>query len=274
MNYIFEEVVTIKKDSLSFVGLIVGLVMLFYGMSGGGVSLMAFVDIKSFVIVIGGSFAALLISFSMKEIKSIGNYIGVITRDTNRDKVEFISQIITLSKKARKEGMLSLESELENMEDPFLKKGIKFIVDGTEEDSLTVILESEIENYEERMKEGVKFFKQWGAYAPAFGMIGTLIGLIQLLGNMEDITKLVAGMAVALITTLYGSIAANLILLPFADKISLNTAKYIEYMIFEYKAIKCIRAGYTPKIIQETLSTYLNEKEREVLEENLKNEKR
>ena len=248
--------------------------MLFYGMSGGGVSLMAFVDIKSFVIVIGGSFAALLISFSIKEIKSIGNYINVVTRDTNRDKVEFITNIIEISKKARKEGMLSLEGEIDKIEDPFMKKGIKFIVDGVEEGSLTVILESEIENYEEKMKEGVKFFKQWGAYAPAFGMIGTLIGLIQLLGNMEDITKLVSGMAVALITTLYGSIAANLILLPFADKISLNTAKYIDYMIFEYKAIKCIRAGYTPKIIQEILSTYLDEKERELLQENIDGAKR
>ena len=263
--------ITIKKDSLSFIGIGIGIAMLFYGMSGGGVSLMAFVDVKSFVIVIGGSFAALLISFSMKEIKSISSYIGVISKDTNRDKVEFISNIIEISKKARKEGMLSLEQEIEKMDDPFLRKGIKFIVDGTEEDSLTVILESEIENHEERMKEGVKFFKQWGAYAPAFGMIGTLIGLIQLLGNMEDITKLVAGMAVALITTLYGSIAANLILLPFADKISLNTAKQIDYMIFEYKAIKCIRAGYTPKIIQEILSTYLDDKEKEILLDTINN---
>ncbi len=261
---------TLKKDSLSIIGIVVGIVMLLYGMIGD-VSLMAFVDIKSFVIVIVGSFAALLVSFSLNEIKAIGQYMNVVLKDTNRDRVSFIESVINLSKKARKEGMLSLEAEIENMEDPFLKQGIKLIVDGAEEDAIVNILESEMENYEERMKQGVKFFKQWGAYAPAFGMIGTLIGLIQLLGNMEDINKLVAGMAVALITTLYGAIAANLIMLPLADKISLNTSKTMDFIMLEYKAIKCIRAGYTPKMIQEILSTYLTDKEKEDLEGLLKN---
>lgn len=262
-----------KKDNLSMIGIGVGVVMLLYAASGSGTSLMAFIDFKSFVIVIGGSFAALLVSFSMKEIKSIGKYMGIVSRDTTRDRVFFIESIIEISKKARKEGMLSLESEVEKLEDEFLKQGIKLIIDGAEEDAIVAILESEIENYEERMKEGVRFFKQWGAYAPAFGMIGTLVGLIQLLGNMEDITKLVAGMAVALITTLYGAIAANLIFLPVADKISLNTTKCVDYINLEYKAIKCIRSGYTPKLIQEILSTYLTKEERVVLEEKLKNSK-
>lgn len=263
-----------KKDNLSIIGIVVGIAMLLYAVSGGGVSLMAFVDIKSFVIVIGGSFAAMLVSFSLQEIKSIGKFFGIVTKNTNIDKIVFIEEIIKISKKARKQGMLALESEIEKMEDEFLKQGIKLIVDGAEEDTLVSILESEIENYEERMKQGVRFFKQWGAYAPAFGMIGTLVGLIQLLGNMEDITKLVAGMAVALITTLYGSIAANLILLPVADKISLNVSKSVEFMMFQYKAIKCIRMGYTPRMIQEILSTYLDERLKITLEETLKNNKK
>lgn len=263
-----------KKDNLSFIGIGVGVVMLLYAVSGGGTSIAAFIDIKSFVIVIGGSFSALLVSFSLNEIKAIGKYMNIVTKDTNRDKVIFIENIIEISKKARKEGMLSLESEIEKMDDDFLKQGIKLIVDGAEEDTLVNILESQIENYEGRMKEGVRFFKQWGAYAPAFGMIGTLVGLIQLLGNMEDITKLVAGMAVALITTLYGAIAANLILLPLADKISLNTAKIIDYVMLQYKAIKCIRSGYTPKMIQEVLSTYLSEEEKTVLENKIKSSKK
>lgn len=263
-----------KKDNLSIIGIAVGVGMLLYAMSGGGTSLMAFIDIKSFVIVIGGSFAALLVSFSMNEIKAVGKYMTVVTQDTNKDKVGFIEQIIELSKKARKEGMLSLEADIEKMDDEFLKQGIRLIVDGAEEDAIVNILESLIDNHEEGMKQGVKFFKQWGAYAPAFGMIGTLVGLIQLLGNMEDITKLVAGMAVALITTLYGAIAANLILLPLADKISLNTAKSIDYIMLEYKAIKCIRAGYTPKMIQEILSTYLDEQEKMTLNTNLNNNSR
>lgn len=263
-----------KKDSLSIIGIVVGIAMLLYAMSGAGTSLMAFIDFKSLVIVLGGSFAAMLVSFSMNEIKSIGKYMNIVTRDTNKDKVEFIEQIIELSKKARKEGMLSLESELENMDDEFLKHGIKLIVDGAEEDALVAILETEIENEEERIKQGSKFFKQWGAYAPAFGMIGTLVGLIQLLGNMEDITKLVAGMAVALITTLYGAIIANLIFLPLADKISLNSSKIIEYMTLQYRAMKCIRTGYTPKMMQEILGTYLTEQEKVSLEEKMKNAKR
>ncbi|BAK81520.1 motility protein A [Candidatus Arthromitus sp. SFB-rat-Yit] len=262
-----------KKDNLSIIGIVVGIVMLLYGMLGPGTSLMAFVDVKSFVIVIVGSFAALLVSFSMNEIKAIGSYMNVVLRDTNRDKIAFIVQIINLSKKARKEGMLSLEGEIENMDDAFLKQGIKLIVDGAEEDAIVNILESEMENYEERMKQGIKFFKQWGAYAPAFGMIGTLIGLIQLLGNMEDINKLVAGMATALITTLYGAIAANLIMLPLADKISLNAGKVMDFIMLEYKAIRCVRSGYTPKMIQEILSTYLEESEKIKLEENIKSNK-
>lgn len=262
-----------KKDNLSIIGIVVGIVMLLYAMSGGGTSLMAFIDFKSFVIVIGGSFAALLVSFSMKEIKSIGSYMNVVTKNTTKDKVSFIENIIEISKKARKEGMLSLEGEIDNLDDEFLKQGIKLIIDGAEEDALVSILESEVENYEEKMKEGVKFFKQWGAYAPAFGMIGTLVGLIQLLGNMEDITKLVAGMAVALITTLYGAIAANLIFLPLADKISLNTAKSLEYINLEYKAIRCIRSGYTPKMMQEILSTYLTEFEKTNLDQKMRGAK-
>ncbi len=262
-----------KKDNLSLIGIGVGVVMLLYAVSGSGTSLMAFIDFKSFVIVIGGSFAALLVSFSMKEIKSISKYMGVVTKDTSQNKLDFIENIIEISKKARKEGMLSLEGEVEKLEDEFLKQGIKLIIDGAEEDALVAILESEIENYEDNMKEGVRFFKQWGAYAPAFGMIGTLVGLIQLLGNMEDITKLVAGMAVALITTLYGAIAANLIFLPLADKISLNTTKCVDFINLEYKAIKCIRSGYTPKMIQEILSTYLTKEEKVVLDEKVKNSK-
>ena len=135
-----------KKDNLSIIGIVVGIVMLLYGMLGPGTSLMAFVDIKSFVIVIVGSFAALLVSFSMNEIKSVGSYMNVVLRDTNRDKIAFITQIINLSKKARKEGMLSLEAEIENMDDAFLKQGIKLIVDGVEEDAIVNILESEMEN--------------------------------------------------------------------------------------------------------------------------------
>ena len=263
-----------KKDNLSIIGVVIGVGMLLYAMSGPGTSLMAFFDLKSFVIVIGGSFCALLVSFSLNEIKGIGKYMGILTRDTNRNRVEFIEEAINISKKARKEGMLSLEGELEKMEDPFLKQGIKLIVDGAEEEILISVLETQIENTEEQMKQGVKFFKQWGAYAPAFGMVGTLVGLIQLLGNMEDITKLVAGMATALITTLYGAIFANLILLPFAEKISLNIAKMVEYMMLEYKAIICIRSGYTPKMMQEVLSTYLVETDKALLEENLKNNKK
>lgn len=251
-------------DLASILGLIICGVLIVFGITferGTGFvfsKLENFWDIPSILITIGGTFTCVLASNSMKDfVKGIKSFVFIL-KEPKVDEAALIHQIIDLSNIARKEGLLALEESANSLDDDFMKKGILLIVDGTDPELVRNILETELVNIDARHKKLIGFWKQVGAMGPAWGMIGTLIGLINMLKNMSDPDTIGPNMSVALVTTLYGSMLANWISSPVATKLSTNND--IEIMMKEVmvEGLLSIQAGENPRVIEEKLKSFLS----------------
>ncbi len=245
-----------------------GLVMaaLVLGIASGGGDFAAFIDIPSLFITVVGSIAATMIS----QPKEYGFKIVQIMLSTIKEpQIDFIGMVRTLvsfSEKARREGLLSLEENLEELEEPFLKKALQLVVDGTDPEVLKNMLYTEMDLFEENLKGEKAVLDAAGAYAPAFGMIGTLIGLIQMLKSLNNPETLGPSMAVALITTLYGAVLANGVYLPMADKLGRRAVKILQFRRMILEGVLSIQAGENPRILEEKLKSYLPEADRAAYE--------
>lgn len=256
-----------KNDIMTSVGMIVGIVCIVYGiMTGGSGSIsqrfLIFIDIGSIFITIGGSFAAVLINYPISQLKKMMKVNIEAYKQPTIDSKEVIENFITLSKQARREGLLSLEESISEIDDEFLKRGLQMVVDGIEPETIKDVMELEIDEMETRHRQSAEVFKSWAAYAPAFGMLGTLIGLIQMLANLSDSSALASGMAKALITTFYGSLMANLILNPIAANLNYKTDLEVESKEMMLEGILSIQSGVNPSIIKDKLISYLSPEER------------
>lgn len=253
-----------KVDYLTPVGLIIGVVMVSYGIiSNSGFSgFFAFIDISSMFIVLGGVISGLLISFPLKDLKHIFTVVRQSFSESEQDLRELIDIFIRLSDRARREGLLALEVEVENVDDPFIKKGVLLAVDGIEPDVINDIMNAEITALEERHRKGRGMLEKAGELSPAWGMIGTLIGLVLMLKDLNDPESLGPNMALALLTTLYGSLLANLLFLPMASKLALKTEKEIFLKQIIIEGVIGVQSGQNPKILEEKLSAFLSGKER------------
>lgn len=261
-----------KSDTLTLIGLLGGIVLLGYSMATGDGGLMIFWSFSSVLITIGGSFAAVCMTYPSDVVKKVGVILGQAFKEDVSSGKEIIAQFSDLSKKARREGLLSLEDEINQLDDKFLKKGLQMVVDGIEPETIKEILELEIEAMEARHSKGAGLFLTWGGYAPGFGMLGTLIGLIQMLQNLSDASTIASGMGTALITTFYGSLLGNL----FCNPIGANLAKKSEAEVvlkqMALEGILAIQSGVNPRIVEEKLITYLDPEERlKFLESNTEN---
>ena len=257
-----------KSDALTGVGIVVGIGLMIWAMTMGS-SLMIFWDISSVFITIGGSFAAVLMTISGDELKKLGKVFIQAFKEDASSGLNVITEFSNLSKKARREGLLSLEEDITQLDDEFLKKGLQMVVDGIEPETIKEILELEILAMEERHKSGYGIFSTWGSYAPGFGMLGTLIGLIQMLQNLTDATTIAQGMGKALITTFYGSLLANIFCNPIAGNLAKKSAKEVGVREMMLEGILAIQSGVNPRIVEEKLITYLEPNERlEYLKQN------
>ena len=228
-----------------------------------GTSPFTFVDINSIIIVFGGTAAATFTNFPIKDVFGV---FGVIRKAFYNSAPVFqkkLERLVELAMKARREGILALESELETEQEEFLVKGIQLAVDGTEPEMIKAILSAEVSNIEERHSLGASILKAMGAYAPALGMIGTLIGLIQMLSSLEDPSQIGGGMAVALVTTFYGAMLANLIFLPIAGKLETLSTQEILQMDMILEGILSIQQGDNPRMIKEKLISFIPPKFRD-----------
>ena len=253
-------------DIATIIGIVAGIGMIFFTIITGEGAKM-FLHLPSVLIVFGGSFAAALISFQLKEILGV---IGVVRKaffSETIDTVELVDTVVNLSKKARKEGLLAIDNDVNEIEDPFLRTGMQMVVDGTEPDLIRAVMETERSYTMERHKIGQKIFNALGTYAPAFGMIGTLMGLIQMLTKLDDPSKIGGGMAIALITTFYGAVLSNLIYLPIAGKLKNRSdgEVVIKEMIIE--GVLSIQYGEHPNTIHTKLSNFLPPNMRSSVEE-------
>jgi len=210
------------------------------------------------MIVVGGTLAATLINFPLAQVVGTIKVIRIAFRNHTTEPAKIIGILVAFAEKARREGLLALEAEAEMLDEPFLKKGIELIVDGTDPELVRNILETELSFVAERHKQGAQIFENMGASAPAFGMLGTLIGLILMLRNLEDPSTIGPGMAVALITTFYGSLLANLIFLPIAGKLKVRSSEEILNKELMLEGILSIQAGENPRIVAEKMKSFLN----------------
>lgn len=222
---------------------------------GGDVG--AFIDIPSFLITFGGSISVTIASNPMERIRLLPLILRSAFFSKAQNMIDVLNLMIRFAERARREGLLALEDEASGIEDPFIRKGIQLVVDGTDPELVKNILDAEISFLEERHKSNRAIFEVWGEMSPAFGMLGTLIGLIQMLGHLDDPNALGPGMAVALITTFYGSIIANAFALPIAKKLAVRTEEEVLLREMVVEGVLAIQAGENPRIVEEKLKVYL-----------------
>ena len=233
-----------------------------------GGSLSGFIDMPSVAVVLGGTFGALLVNFPLPRIIGLAGVFKKTFMFKLDDPDEVIGKMVRYAERARREGMLALEEDSENETDDFLRKGLRLAVDGTDPQLLEKILETDVEQIENRHSEGAKVLSAGGTFAPAFGMIGTLIGLVNMLSNLSDPTQIGAGMATALITTFYGAVMANALFLPLAGKLETRSKEemMIKGMIID--GIMAIQSGDSPRIVEEKLKSFLSPSMREKIDAN------
>lgn len=247
-------------DLASIIGLIAAFALMVFGMANGEYGITAlpwFVDGASILITFGGTFGSVLASNSISSFLNGLKTIRLIFKTPNLDPVGTIKQIIELSNVARKEGLLALEESGNTLEDPFMKKGILLIVDGTDPELVRDILEAELVNADARHQKNVGFWKQIGTMGPAWGMIGTLIGLILMLKNLSDPDSIGPAMATALVTTYYGSVLANWLSAPVATKLTTFNEEEVQLKELMIEGLLSIQAGENPRVIEEKLKAFL-----------------
>lgn len=245
-----------KLDMMTLTGIVGGTFLIIFSIYLGG-QIGMFWNIPSVMITVGGSIAALMVSYDWEQIKGVITISRQAFRTPIMDPYELISMFGDLAKKARREGLLALEDDMDRMDDPFYQKGIQMMVDALDPELIRDILETDIDHMQYRHETGAGVYKTWGALAPAFGMIGTLIGLIGMLAELDDPNKLGPAMAVALVTTFYGVVMANLVLLPMATKLEYRSQEEVLIKSIIMEGIIAIQSGMNPRILEEKLKAFL-----------------
>lgn len=222
-------------------------------------NLQSFFDLPSIFIVVGGTIASLMVSFPISQFAKVPKHMRIIFSPRKYDPVFYIDELTRCAKKARMNGLLALEEDVNEMYDPFLKSSLMMVVDSVDPEKLDQQLQSRLDNLDERHAQECAFYDKGAALAPAFGMIGTLIGLINMLKDFEDPSSIGSGMAVALITTFYGSLLANVIFSPIANKLRMRHEEEYLCMKIVCEGVKAIQAGENPTFIEDRLMKMLPE---------------
>lgn len=248
-------------DVATIIGILSGLGLILYTIISGG-NLEIFIHIPSMMIVGGGSMAAILVNFPLKEVISV---LGIVKKAFMSDEIDgtnIIDLFVNLAIKSRRDGILAIDKELHTIDDNFMRIGLEMAVDGAEPESIKNVMEVELNYLIERHKKGQQIFLSLGTFSPAFGMIGTLMGLIAMLKTLDDPTNIGAGMAVALITTFYGSVLANLLFLPIAGKLKNRSDHEITIKEMMIDGVLAIQYGEHPKNISRKLLNFIPPKTR------------
>lgn len=244
-------------DITTIAGLILGIV----GLLGGFVleegKLGSLISESAFLIVFGGTIGATCIGFPLEELKKLPKWFQIAFTNKSFGAEKAYHTLVHFAEKARQEGLLSLEQELETIDDKFTKQGMQLIIDGTDPEITKNILESNISVLENRHKVGANFFEAAGGFAPTMGIIGTVMGLIQVLGNLTDPDALSSSIAAAFTATLYGVASANVFFLPIANKLKSKNKSEVEIMEMIMDGIISIQSGENPTILKEKLKTHL-----------------
>jgi chemotaxis protein MotA len=235
---------------ISAFGLVIGSIAM-------GAGLGAFINVPSVAIVVGGTIGATLIAYPLNEVLGVMGVIKNAFFSKVRAGGDMIPLLVDFASKARRDGILALENAIKDVDDLFITRGVQLAVDGQEPESIEGILQTEIDKVRSRHKKGVDIMTTMGTFAPALGLIGTLIGLVGMLQNMSDPNSIGPQMAVALLTTFYGAIMANLIFNPLASKLRGRSEDEIESKELALEGILAIAAGDNPRVVEQRLHAFL-----------------
>ena len=252
-------------DITTVIGTFLGFGLVLFAMAGGEGGLLIFVHVGSFMIVGGGTVSVTLMHFPLDVIRGIVKVTLRTFLFKLNSPAQEIDRIIEYANLARKEGLLALESKVKEVDDAFFSKGVQLVIDGFPADTVRDIMELEAEWQRQRHVTGKKMLDAMGSYAPAFGMIGTLVGLVQMLQNLSDPSKIGGGMATALLTTLYGAMAANMLFLPLAGKLEVRADEEALLRELMIEGIVAIQSGEGPQLIKEKLKSFVPPTTREAL---------
>jgi chemotaxis protein MotA len=243
-------------DIASIIGVVLGIALVIGSiLLGSGLGI--FINMPSLLIVMGGTIAATLIAYPLKDALTVVGVTMKVFMFKIEDTEKLIGQLVSISEKARKNGLLSIEGDIADTKDPFFAKALQMTVDGVKTVDMMAIMQKQINLTQKEHKTGYSMFSSMGAYAPAFGMVGTLIGLVQMLANLDDPSTIGPKMAVAMITTFYGALLANLFFIPMSDKLKLRSQEELTNMTLLYEGVISIREGEHPRLMQDKLNVYL-----------------
>ncbi len=256
-------------DITTLIGTIAGLLLIALGITirGGGFDLgqfLAFYNFPSLMITFGGAISATLVNYPLSQVVGVIKIVRKVLSETGVDASGIIEQFVILSQKAKKEGLLVLEEDIKKMDNDFMRRGLQMVVDGQDADFIRNLMETEVAFLQERHKIGQEIFIALGTYSPAFGMLGTIIGLILMLRNLQDQSQIASGMAVALLTTFYGAVAAYLIFLPIAGKLKRRSEEEVFVKEVIIRGILLLQSGVAPSVMEANLQAYLSPAMRKV----------
>ncbi|MCI8454013.1 MAG: motility protein A [Lachnospiraceae bacterium] len=253
-------------DPTTIIGIIAGMALVINGILGSG-EIGNFIDMPSVLIVVGGAISAVVASFPLSKLKNIGKHMMKLVAGNKFQPEQVIDTIVEFAQMARKDGLLVLEEKANELTDPFFKKGILLVVDAMEAEKVREVLENEVGGMIERHESEVEIYDKAAAYSPAFGMIGTLIGLINMLKSMDlsegSSSSLGQNMSVAMVTTFYGCMLANLIFMPIAKKLRIRNDEEVLYKQVIIEGVVGIQAGDNPKVLKEKLVSLLHQSRQE-----------
>lgn len=248
-------------DFATIIGIIGGFGLVIIAMASGG-GLAWFFDGPSAMIVFGGTFGAVLINYPIYDVLGVIQVAKNAFRGKERQTGDIINQLVEMSKTSRREGIISLQKMTKQTRDPFMLKAINLVVDGVDPAYVSEILETELDFIGERHRLGAEIFTTMGNFAPAMGLVGTLIGLVQMLRQMNSPGAIGPAMAVALITTFYGVVLANLVFLPIAGKLRTKSSQELMLKHLIIDGILSIQSGDNPRVLEQKLHSYIAPSER------------
>lgn len=259
----FRKVENKDMDVVTLVGLILGFLTLVGGMLLKGAGVAPLINPAAIVIIFVGTAAAVSIAVSKEQLQNIPKLFKILFKKQELpSKSGLLTQFVDLSTQARKEGLLSLETALEQVEEPFLRQGMMMVIDGQPSEYIAEVMSRDIENMEQRHKANADIFTQAGTYAPTLGVLGAVIGLIAALKDLSDIEKLGHAISAAFVATLFGIFTGYVLWFPFANKLKLYSKSEVIIKEMMIEGILSIQSGESPKTLEDKLSVYLSPKER------------
>ena len=247
-------------DIAAFIGTVMGLAFILIGQALEGGNIGQLLQITAAFIVVGGTAGAVFLSFPIEDFKTAGHCIGVVYFGQPPKFEALIEEIIAYAQKARKEGVIVLEKEAKNASHPLLKLGLEAVADGADPTLVRDMMETQLSQMQEKIAAGAKVLESAGGYSPTLGIIGAVLGLIQVMQNLNDPSKLGAGIAVAFVATIYGLVVANLFTIPYSTRAKRKYAHIFTSMELMIEGILSIQAGESPALIERKLECYIVDK--------------